>query len=392
MSKYNANDASPSWADYAGNSKFRINMTSSYACCFSIGWDGPEYETGTMNYVTLRGFEVTGRGARVRWGGSYSVLEHMWVHDVTDLGATVQFDGAVTDYPGCRDLGKHQDITVRNNLIERGIGEGLYMAGNYTLVSDGGCPSYGNTHSDILIEGNTIRDSGINGDQGDGIDLKTGLMNVTVRNNVIQDTHPNPVDESDGITASGVFPPAKTNYLIEGNRISNTWHGMILGDQNGTVIRNNVVANCTRTGIYAYGDLASPSAYFEIYNNTVYGNAGGVGTGEISASKFRNNLVFGNGTGNQIGGWGSTGPDSDYNFLAPAGSDYPEGPHSIIQAGTSGLVVSATGGDFHLDPASPARDQGTDLANTGFSVDFDRVARPKGPAWDIGAYEYPSGP
>src|SRR5262249_51750889 len=35
MSKYNTNDANPSWADYNGSSKMRIRMTS--GCCFSIG-------------------------------------------------------------------------------------------------------------------------------------------------------------------------------------------------------------------------------------------------------------------------------------------------------------------------------------------------------------------
>ncbi len=213
MSKYNTNDATPNWFDYTGSNRFRINMTSSYGCCFSIGWYSLADGDGKFDYVTMRGFEVTGKGARITWGGSYSVLEYIWSHDVTSLGATVQFDSAVTDYPACVDQGKSHDITVRNNLIERGIGEGLYIAGTYSYTSYGGCPSYGNMHSDILIENNTIREPGINGDQGDAVDLKAGLLNVTVRNNVVQNTHPNmlPDDEADGITSEGAFGSAKTN-------------------------------------------------------------------------------------------------------------------------------------------------------------------------------------
>jgi hypothetical protein len=78
---------------------------------------------------------------------------------------------------------------VRNNLIERGIGEGIYVAGTHTLTRYGGCPAYGNTHRDILIEGNTVREPGSNGEQGDGIDLKGGLLNVTVRRNGIRNAY-----------------------------------------------------------------------------------------------------------------------------------------------------------------------------------------------------------
>jgi len=33
----------------------------------------------------MRGFEVTGSGARITWGGSHTVLENIWSHDVTTL-------------------------------------------------------------------------------------------------------------------------------------------------------------------------------------------------------------------------------------------------------------------------------------------------------------------
>src|SRR5262249_1675232 len=157
MSKYNTNDSTPSWAAYTGSNKFQITMTSD--CCVSIGWD----DDVKRNYITIRGFEVTGSGARIVWGGSQTVLEYLWVHDITTLGATVAHSGAVSGYPECADLGKVTGVTVRKNTIERGIGEGIYIAGNYLLTEYGGCPSYGNTHHDILIEGNSVTDAGING-------------------------------------------------------------------------------------------------------------------------------------------------------------------------------------------------------------------------------------
>jgi Right handed beta helix region len=390
MSKYNTNDATPNWVDYIGSNRMRLSMRG--GCCFSIGWD----DNVQRDYITIRGFEATGSGARIRWGGSYSVLEYMWVHDVTSLGATVQFNAAVTDYPQCKDLGKNHAITLRNNLIERGIGEGIYIAGTYNFTQYGGCPSYGNTHSDILIEGNTIRDPGMNGTQGDGIDLKMGLLNVTVRNNVIQNTHvPTGSGEAaNGIAALGVFSPAKTNYLIEGNRISGaTTNGMSLSSQNGTVIRNNVIYSFPGTGIYLAGDPTLPNYNVEVYNNTIYGGATGVGTGDTHRVTLRNNLLFGAvgggvGGGNEIGGYNTTGIDSDYNLLAPMGSGFAEGPHSIIRTSTTGIVVDLPTDDFHLVSTSPAKDMGVSLAPTGFSTDFGGLFRPQGTAWDIGAYEF----
>src|SRR5438093_3002193 len=70
MSKYNANETTPSWSDYAGTSKMRMrgNRTNGSPIYFSLGWyDGDPYfqqwnggQGGKLDYVTMRGFEVTG--------------------------------------------------------------------------------------------------------------------------------------------------------------------------------------------------------------------------------------------------------------------------------------------------------------------------------------------
>jgi len=139
----------------------------------------------------------------------------------------------------------------------------MYIAGNYTLTSDGGCPSYGNTHTDILIEGNTVHDPGLNGDQGDGIDLKAGLINVTVRNNIVQNNHTVVGDDGgSGIVTSGVFGASvKANYLFEGNRFSGgSGSGILAGGLNGLVIRNNLIYNRGRSGILLSGDVSFTAA------------------------------------------------------------------------------------------------------------------------------------
>ncbi|PYR96900.1 MAG: hypothetical protein DMG16_26450, partial [Acidobacteria bacterium] len=99
----------------------------------------------------------------------------------------------------------------------------------------------GNNHSDILIEGNTVRDPGINGGEGDALDLKAGLLNVTVRNNIFL----NPHGSGDGITMLGTFGSVDSNYLIEGNVIVNApeYGGLTIQSAHGITIRNNVIYN-----------------------------------------------------------------------------------------------------------------------------------------------------
>jgi hypothetical protein len=382
MSKYNQDDGTPSWVDYHGPHKMRLRILTG---SLSIGW---YTKNNKLNFITLRGFEVTGRAARITFGGSHLVVEHMYVHDITVDGANIQLAGA-TDSAGT-DYGRDTDIIIRNNVVERGFGEGIYLAGNYFNRSDGGCPEYGNSHTDILVEGNIIRDPGFNGGQGDGVDVKAGLTNVRIINNVIERTH----DSTAGIVVSPAFNGVKNQLLIEGNVIRDVdRQGILFGGMNGAVIRNNIIWNAAGSGISLSGgtgdDLYNNDVL--IANNTVYGCAGGgVSIGDTNSVKLRNNILLRNGTSYQVGTWSAKGIDSDYNLMSkPAYPDgFPEGPHSLILASEKGVVSDPTKGDFRLLAGSPAIDRGEDLTATAFAYDTQHVARPHGAPWDIGAYEF----
>jgi len=388
MSRYNTDDAQPSWRDYAGPCKMRIRILKG---ALSIGCHGtePEYP---MHYVTVRGFEATGGSGRVVFGGSHTVVENMYIHDITRVGANLMLHGSV-ESDGTESFGRLTDITIRNNRIERGQGEGIYVAGNYRTKAYGGWPEYGNTHSNVLVEGNTIRDAGLNGGEGDGIDVKTGIRNVTIRGNTIEHLHPMP--HITGIICEGVFGDARSDLLIEGNRVCGAGTGIGFGGQNGVTVRNNVVSNCARTGIGAWGEPELLNHDVQVYNNTVYRNEGrGIGIGGCTDVTVQNNLVFDNnrlgGDGNhQLTTYGSTNITSDYNLFSAPGPEpgWPEGPNSIIVTDIGRLVVDLAGRDPHLAPSSPAVDKGADLSATGLASDFDGVPRPQGLGWDIGAYE-----
>jgi parallel beta-helix repeat protein len=388
MSRYNTDDTHPSWRDYAGPCKLRIKILRG---SLSIGCHGtePQYP---MHYVTVRGFEATGSSGRVVFGGNHTVVEHMYIHDIAAVGANLMLHGSV-ESDGKETFGRLTDITIRNNRIERGEGEGIYVAGNYRTKAYGGWPEYGNTHSDVLIEGNTIHDAGLNGGEGDGIDVKTGLRNVTIRGNTIERLHPMP--DITGIICEGVFGDARSDCLIEGNRICGAGTGIGFGGQNGVTVRNNVISNCAHGGVSAWGEPGLLNRDVQICNNTVYGNGGaGIGIGGCTDVTVKSNLVFDNDRprrngGYQLATYDSTNITSDYNLFSAPGPEpgWPEGPHSIIVTDIAGLVVDAAMHDLHLAPSSPAIDKGTDLSATGIASDFDGVSRPQGLGWDIGAYE-----
>jgi hypothetical protein len=312
-------------------------------------------------------------------------VEYIHSHDVTTVGSTMTFNRAVNS--DCTQaFGNMHDVTFRNNVIERGYGEGIYIAGNYQTVSQGGCPSWGNTHSDILIEGNMITDAGLNGGQGDGVDLKAGLMNVTVRGNSITRTHFG-TDLGSCVVSIGIFGTARSNYVIEQN-FCNTTNGIQLSYQNGTAVRNNVVLNARLVGTSGSGTIINYDV--RLYNNTLINTP--ISAGDVDGFIIRNNILTGLPSGStQINTWDSMNMDSDYNDLqsdAYVASKVNEGIHSQYVSPLTPQFVDPANLNYHLLAGSPAIDQGTDLTSTGFANDIIGTARPQGTAWDQGAYEF----
>jgi hypothetical protein len=383
MSRYNTSDANPSWQDYSGSNKFHIDVTKG---ALSIGVQSTN-PANAANYTTIRGFEVSGASGRLVWGGRSSTVEYVHSHDVTAVSSSIMFHAAVQG--DCTPkFGNLSDITVRNNVIERGIGEAIYIAGNYQRAPDGGCPSWGNTHSDILIEGNTIREPGRNGEEGDGIDLKAGLKNVTIRRNTIERTS----SQAWGLTSEGTFDAGTQSggYLIEQNIFLNAT-GITMHHANGVVIRNNLIAPGT---IYISGAGEGTNLNVKIYNNTLAGSGrgdGGISLGGVTGADVRNNLITGvPASAYQLNSYDTKSVRSDYNMLvkgARIDNRFGAGSHSQYLDPSVACFVDAAAGDYRLAAASAAVDAGEDLKATGFDNDLSGNPRPKGKAWDIGAFE-----
>lgn len=406
MSKYNANDATPSWQDYAGSSRFKLDISSG---SISIGiQDQPSYP---MNYTTIRGLEITGTNGRATVGGNDLVFERNNVHDTTGIGPTVMFHAAVYPFTCTQFLGNLERITFRNNTIARGVGEALYIAGTYILESDGGCPSWGNTHSDVLIESNQITDPGYNSagdDQGDGIDVKAGIRNVTIRYNTIANTDEGArmiTQGARGIVCSGVFTPSvtRTNYLIECNRLDKCRESITATNQNGLKIRNNILWSNPSVVIGNINVLQKDfSSYVnfdvQVLNNTLFG--AGILIADANDAIVKNNIVSGLNSPNvQFGVYHSISANisSDYNLWTDEalfdGLGLPtEGPHSSTKPYNATDIFVDTGtGDLTLQSGSVAKNTGISLQSEGFAVDQAGVDRPQGSEWDRGALELVGG-
>jgi hypothetical protein len=385
VSLYNTSDTIGSWAANT-RARFHIDITSG---AMSIGVQSSN--TGyPMNYTTIRGFELSGGSGRALIAGNATVFEYNYVHDVTVTGATVQFQAAVRDYPGCTKLfGNLRDITFRGNQIERGEGESIYIAGTYARQADGGCVSWGNTHSDILIENNIVGEAGSNSGEHDGIDLKAGLTNVTVRGNLITDRPAG----TKAISASGVFTAPGAccigNYLIEGNVFRNNMAGaVVLQKQSGAVVRNNLSVG---GGWFSTSGDDSTSYWtnqnVRFYNNTIYGSSSGIVILNANNVSIINNLVFNNAGDRSIqGNSTATNVTEDYNAYDKGSAQVTSGGHSIMTTTGSGLVVNIAAGNFRPATGSLIVDAGLNLRPTGFLTDIEGTARQVTAAWEIGAY------
>ena len=148
------------------------------------------------------------------------------------------------------------------------------------------------------------------------------------------------------------------------------WYGAglyIWSDGSNNIIRNNIGYD-NDSGIRLAG---CEDCY--IVNNTLYSNNFGVYLKEGDGNSgviIRNNIGYQNtyddfriGSGNTV----------DHNL-----------------SGVNPLFVDRDNHDFHLQDDSPAIDAGVALPEV--TVDIDGVPRPQENAYDIGAYEYHSGP
>jgi hypothetical protein len=154
---------------------------------------------------------------------------------------------------------------------------------------------------------------------------------------------------------------APSNNDVRYNFIRDNGRGMVTRGNNN-YIANNIIVNNAGPGV----NILNYSG-MEVYNNTIYGNSGVAISNGGSGTQIKNNIMWQN-DGTVSGGTQVTNLTTDPSFVV-------------------GSPVNAV--DFKLQSGSAARNAGTDLSSPeGITDDFEGEPRPKGSAFDIGAYEF----
>jgi hypothetical protein len=329
------------------------------------------------HYITIDGFEMTGanEGYMMTWSGDFGELLNNKIHD-----------------------------TGASWGVVKGSGDNLLIKGNRYYASSGP----GDDLTVFILEGNnSVAEENEIGPAKDIDAFRVWGSGHVIRRNYIHD----PTLTSGSVAHMDVLQTFAVNcsgctssVVFEGNRVVNAPHMQIfMSECNSSCstmgpweIRNNIYV-----GVGGQANLGIRNIRF--YNNTLYNSGAtnnlvmylydGSGKSDYSGAQIRNNLIVAPssiGSYGQIMAVGRTGSNVviNNNFITRAGtfgsiSGFNE-PNGIN--GGNPQFANASSNDFRLLASSPAIDRGTVLA--GVTVDYDGASRPKGSAFDIGAFEY----
>lgn len=311
------------------------------------------------SWMTVQGFNVSNRS---RAGIRAVTCEHVTIRDNTTDGNFKW--GIFTGF--CDDLLIEDNVTS-NSVDEHGIyvsnsGDRPTIRGNVTFGNnDCGIQLNGDASeggdgiiSDAVIEGNIIHDNNL-GTGGSAINMD-GVQDSLIANNLLYDNH------SSGISLfqdDGGGPSS-------GNRVLNNTVLVASDGRWALNIQDGAVDNTAENNI--------------LWNYHSYRGSLDISEDSLPGFHSDHNAVMDRFT---------TDDGDSILTLAEWQQQTGQDAHSFVTT-PDALFVDVADDNYQLSPSSPAVDAGTTLQDV--TADIVGVTRPQGPAYDIGAYELPSGP
>lgn len=286
----------------------------------------------TCNNVTIRNNSMDSNG---EWGILTGFCDDLLIEN-NITSRSVQQHGIYVGNSGDRPV-------IRGNVVFSNSANGIHMNGDASQGGDG-------IISNATVEANVIYDNGVTG--GSGINMD-GVQGSIVRNNLLYNNH-----------ASGI-----SLYQIDGG-----------GPASGNQVLNNTIleASDARWALNIQDGAINTTAR----NNILYNAHPTHGSIDISADSLTGLNCDYNVVMNRF----TTNDSTTILTLAQWHTQTGQDAHSLV-ATPAQLFVDPTNSNYQLSATSPALDVGQTLVNV--TTDIVGVARPQGPAYDIGAYERP---
>ena len=318
------------------------------------------------SYLIIRGIRFRGGSSGVRFiRGDHITFEECEIFETGNNALTMN-SGDCDAFIIRRNHIHHTGLSNRGSTE----GEGMYI----------GVHNGSRITTNTLIEGNYIHHlRGTSNGGNDGIEIKFGSYGNIIRDNVIHDT--NISKQYPGIF---VYGGGDGTNIVEGNVIWNAGEGIqVVSD---AIIRNNIVFNCSMTGITAAPHAAVPHVRnVKIVNNTIVNHPKGVLIRWSKAS----NMVFAN---NAIYCPKSTAIDAHRIGNATFSANYVQGRLVGIKIDSSRFYDGGTIYEAFIEPDKKNYwpKPGSVLINNASpnlvpKLDFNHT--PRKSIFDVGAYE-----
>jgi parallel beta-helix repeat protein len=350
------------------------------------------FAISSRNYITIRGFTITGTSA---YGISVSGGSN-----VTIAGNTESFAGTPITAPAMGIyLSNLNGGLVQGNITHDNSAHGIYLTGTTTGVTVQGNTSYHNAYQyqrnangiDDIAPGNVIIGNVTYANEDTGINIYTGGNNALVSDNV---TYGNGDHGIDDFNVTGGRIIGNTVYF-------NCTDGINVEGTSGNYdIENNVsMNNATGAVINPTPIPINPSTGQPYYTNSCNRRIGNIGVYDSApATTTANyNLVYQSGAGAWYT-WAGTAYNgtSGLSALQTATGQEAKGLFK------NPLFANASSGNFQLNAGSPAIDSANAAASGEQSADIlgnprvddpntANTGNPAGSFDDRGAYEYQPG-